>query len=74
MMSVLQPVLLATTVFVLSREDGMAMGDSAHACGEGAIFILSLGEKRSFDEVVLPGDPVFGAFSKRLEATRTQSE
>jgi hypothetical protein len=59
-------MLFAATIFVLSWEDGMAMGNSTHASGKGAVFIFGVGKKRSFDEVVLPGDPVFGAFSQGL--------
>jgi hypothetical protein len=66
MVSILKPVLLAATVFVLSRQNSVTMRDGTHTRRKRSMFIFSLGEERSFDEVILPGDPVFRAFSQRL--------
>ena len=46
----------------------MAVGNGTHAGGKGAIFIFGISEKRSLDEVVLPGNPVFGAFREWLKS------
>jgi hypothetical protein len=73
-MSVLQPMLLAPTVLVLSRKNRVAMGNSTHAGRKGSIFIFSVREKRPFDEIILPGNPVLGTFSQRLMSFRVQSE
>jgi len=74
MMPVLQPMLLAATIFVLSGEDGVTMGNSTHASGKGTKFIFSVSEKRSFHQVILPCDPVFGAFGQRLMRIGVESD